>query len=76
VQTIGTAKHNALIAFLAEKRRQAQLRQIDVAKRLREHQSWVARIESGQRRVDVIEFLRLAKAIGFSASDLIKKLED
>jgi len=28
-------------------------------------QSFVARVESGERRIDVVEFLNIAKAIGF-----------
>ena len=43
---------------------------IDVAKRLRVHQSWIALLESGQRRLDVVEFLAVAKAIEQGASSI------
>lgn len=45
-------------------RKNAGLRQQDLAYRLRCQQSFVARIESGQRRIDVVEFLVLTRAIG------------
>jgi len=36
-----------------------------MARRLRCQQSLVARLESGQRRIDVVEFIVLSRAIGF-----------
>ena len=39
--------------------------QSDLADALGEYQSFVARMESGQRRVDVIEYENLAKILGF-----------
>jgi hypothetical protein len=39
-------------------------------------QTFVARIESGRRRIDVIEFLDLAAAIGFDAPKLLEALAE
>lgn len=49
--------------------------QADLAARLGEYQSFVARLESGQRRVDVVEFLELADAIGFDPAKSISGLK-
>lgn len=73
--TIGTKRHEALIALLIEERVAAGMTQEDLADALGEYQSFVARLESGQRRIDVIEFLDIAKAVGFDPKDLIAKLE-
>ncbi len=51
----------------------AGLTQADVAKKLRRYQSFVATVESGQRRIDVVEFLDFADAIGFDPRDAIKR---
>ena len=74
VKTLGTERHKALIALLIEKREAAGLTQTDLADRLGEYQSFVARLESGQRRVDVIEYLELATILGFDAAEELRKL--
>ena len=74
VETIGSDQHQALVRLLIRKRRAARLRQSDLAKRMRQYQSWVARIESGQRRIDIIEFFALARAIGFDPYKALKSI--
>ncbi len=77
-KTLGTSRHRALIAFLTAKRKDAGLSQTDLAKALGEYQSFVARMESGQRRVDVIEYENLARILKFdvheffTSDDLLK----
>ena len=73
MKSLGTPLHKALIRLLIEKRREAGLSQTAVAKRLGEHQSFVARLEGGQRRVDVVEFLEISRALKF---DAIKALQE
>lgn len=41
--------------------------QTDLAKALGEYQSFVARMESGQRRVDVVQYENLAKILKFDS---------
>jgi|SRR5450755_2495640 len=64
-QTLQSPRHEALRTFIVEKRKKAGLTQAEVAEKLGRYQSFVANIESGQRRIDVVEFLDLASAIGF-----------
>lgn len=73
-RTLRSPRQKALIALLIEQRKKSGLTQAQLAKRLRRYQSFVATVESGQRRIDVIEFLDLADAIGFDPIDAIKKL--
>jgi transcriptional regulator with XRE-family HTH domain len=46
-----------------------------LADRLRCHQSLIARLESGQRRVDVVELVVLARAIGFDPFEVLAIVE-
>lgn len=73
--TINSPRHHALIELLIERRKSAGLTQSDVAKKLRRYQSHVAIVESGQRRVDVVEFLEFARAIGFDAQTALAEIE-
>jgi transcriptional regulator with XRE-family HTH domain len=59
---------------LVERRKKAGLTQAEVAKRLGRYQSYVATIESGQRRIDVVEFIALAAAIGFDPANAVRKV--
>lgn len=65
----------ALLEALVRARREAGLTQTELAERLRVHQSYVARIEGGGRRVDVIELIVLARALGVSAASLVAEAE-
>jgi|TARA_B100000446_G_scaffold164322_1_gene165904 ribosome-binding protein aMBF1 (putative translation factor) len=60
---------------LVEARNRAGLGQKDLADRLDCHQSLVARIESGQRRIDVVEFIVLSRALGFDLSEVLAIVE-
>ena len=73
-KTLGTARHKALVAMLIEARERAGMTQTDLANRLGEYQSFVARLESGQRRVDVVELIELAGILGFDAPSMVQAL--
>lgn len=66
VETIKTQLHKALVRLLREQREMAGLSQQELAARCNRTQQWVAIIESGQRRIDVVEYRAIARAIGFS----------
>ena len=51
-----TAEYAALRRELRDLRCDAGLSQRELAKRLRVPHSWVAKVESGERRIDVVEF--------------------
>lgn len=71
-KTLRTPRHEALRIFLIASRKSADLTQTDVAKKLGRHQSFVANVEGGQRRVDVVELLDFAEAIGFDPVKAIR----
>jgi transcriptional regulator with XRE-family HTH domain len=68
-------RYERLRAMLVKARTQAGLKQTDVAERLGRPQSYLSKIERGERGLDVIEFLDIAKAIGFDAASFLKKID-
>jgi ribosome-binding protein aMBF1 (putative translation factor) len=56
-------EHNLVGAALAHAREQAGLTQVQLAKLLRKPQSFVSNYERGQRRIDVLELLRIVEAL-------------
>lgn len=74
-KTIRSKGQVALCQALVEARVRAGLGQEELAARLNCHQSLVARIESGQRRIDVVELVVLARALGFDPSDALALVE-
>lgn len=73
-KTLGSERHKALISLLIEAREKAGLTQTELAEKIGEYQSFVARLESGQRRVDVVEFLELAEVLGFDEREILQSL--
>ena len=74
-KTLGSKQHRTLITLLIQKREQLGMTQSELAGAIGEYQSFVARLESGQRRVDVVEFLRLAKVLKFNAAAVLEDLK-
>jgi transcriptional regulator with XRE-family HTH domain len=73
-RTLDNRRHEALRAFLVKRRKQAGLRQIGLAKRLNRSRSYITEIESGQRRVGLLELMDLAEVLGFGAEEAIEHL--
>lgn len=73
-KTLRSRGHRRLIDVLVAAREEAQLTQRDVAKRLKRPNSFVGRIEAGERRVDVIEFIEIARVLGADPRELLDEL--
>lgn len=75
-KALGSKRQEALIKALIAKRLLAGPTQVGLAKLLKVQQSLVARLESGQRRIDVVEFLQLSEILKFDAVALIGKISE
>jgi len=60
---------------LIEARREAGVSQRALAARLDKAGSHIAMIERGQRRVDLLEFCRIAECLGLPAEELVRRIE-
>lgn len=60
-RTVNNDEHMEIVKRLKEARLEAGLDQVEVAKKLGRTQSYVSKIESGQRRFDVLQLKEFAK---------------
>jgi transcriptional regulator with XRE-family HTH domain len=67
--------HTDLLALLRQIRLDAKLRQVDLAERLGQPQSFVSKYESGERRLDILELRSLCKAVGITLAQFAAELE-
>lgn len=72
-KSLTSADYARLIGFLVAAREKAGIRQRALAEALDVSQSFVAKYEGGERRLDVIEFIAIARALG---ADPLKLLRD
>jgi transcriptional regulator with XRE-family HTH domain len=61
--------------LLIEARSKAGLTQQDVADRLGRPQSFVSKYESGERRLDVVEFLEVCATVGVDGVKVLRQVE-
>jgi transcriptional regulator with XRE-family HTH domain len=57
--------------LLVQARSDAGLSQVDLAARLNRPQSYVSKYESGERRLDLVEFIEVTEAIGCPALSIL-----
>ena len=69
-----TAEYDAVRNKLVEMRQAAGLTQRQLAEKLQRENSFVWRIEKGERRLDVVEFFWVCNALGFDANDVYSEL--
>lgn len=64
-----------LLGLLVKARKDAGMTQQQLAKKLHHPQSFVSKIESGERRLNVIEFLEVCRVLGIDPFVLMRKIE-
>lgn len=68
--------YRGFVEKLAAARVASGLSQAAVAEKLGWNQSIVAKIETAQRRIDLIEFIRFASVIGQDATRVVRQLQN
>lgn len=63
-KSVHSKEYRELLVRLREARKEAKLTQVEVARRLRKPQSFVSKMESGERRLDAVELKAIARIYG------------
>lgn len=68
-------RYRALLRLLRQHREAQGLTQTVLAERLKRPQQFVSKFEGGERRLDVIEFMDIARALGLDWSDALRDVD-
>lgn len=75
MKTIYHPAYVALIDHLITIRKQRSLTQAQLAEQFGKHQSYVAKIEGCERKLDILELVEWCAALGVSASECLHDVE-
>lgn len=73
-KSLFTARQRRLQTLLIEARKAQGMTQVELARRLKRRQSFISDYERGQRRLDVIEFLDITRALKADPHAIIDRL--
>lgn len=68
-------ENEIFVQVFTELRNKKGLLQTDLAKKLNVHQSFISKIETGQRRVDIIELREICRQLNTNIVDFCKAFE-
>jgi transcriptional regulator with XRE-family HTH domain len=75
LKSIYGQEYRHLLSLLVQVRKDAGITQQELAGKLGRPQSFVSKFERGERRIDVVEFLAISRAIGADPHALIRQIE-
>ena len=75
MKQLRSAKHRALISVIVARREAAGLTQRQLTAKLKRSNSFVWKLEAGERQLNVLEFIEIAKVLGVKASTLMSEIE-
>jgi transcriptional regulator with XRE-family HTH domain len=73
--TANRRQQKVLLSLLRELRKEAGLRQVDMAKALGKPQAFVSYYESGARRLDLLELRQVCQALGIPLTKFVQRFE-
>jgi transcriptional regulator with XRE-family HTH domain len=75
-KTIYTREYAVVLRLLKESRERAGITQVDLAKALGRSQSYVSKVERGDRRLDIVQLRTICQALGLTLTEFVRRLEE
>jgi hypothetical protein len=76
VKSIHSTQYSRLLKLLVSERRRVGMTQVQLAIALNKPQSFISKLEKGERRIDLIEFLSITTELGIDPCTIIRHLEE
>lgn len=73
-KSVFSPRYDRFREALVAARTRAKLTQVEVANRLSKPQSFVSKYERGERRLDVVEYFDISKALGLDPLKFLREL--
>lgn len=67
-------EYQLVINALKNARKARGITQAQLAEALSKPQSFIAKVENGERRLDVVEFVRLARLVGVDVGEILLQI--
>lgn len=74
-KTIFNKQYQSMIKTLIEIRKQQGISQRELADRLKRAHSYIGRIETFERRLDVVDLINICRALGLTNREILKQFE-
>lgn len=74
MKSLHTTEYNEFLEHVVAARKESGLTQQQLAERLGKPQSYVSKYERGERRLDVVEFLWIARALNIDPCRILKDI--
>ena len=76
MKSIHDEAYRLLIGMLKEARKKRKITQAEMAERIGSDQTYISKVETMERRIDVIELRTICKALSLDFIDFIRHFED
>jgi transcriptional regulator with XRE-family HTH domain len=73
-KTLRSAEHHRLILRLSDARKAKGMTQAELASVIGRPQSFIAKVEGGERRLEVLEFAHLARVLDLNPGKLLNEV--
>lgn len=75
-KSIFRPEYRMIVEWLSSKRQLNGVTQEQLAKRLSKPQSFVSKYENCERRIDVVEFLEICRALELDPKEMLQRFEE
>lgn len=73
-KSLRTPRQRLLLSLLIAARKEKGITQAEVAAALGKPQSFVAKYETGERRIDIVELVDIARVLGVSPTEIVAQI--
>jgi transcriptional regulator with XRE-family HTH domain len=74
-KSIYSREYAVVLRLLRDARKEAGLTQTELAEKLKQSQSFVTKVERGDRRLDIIQLRTICQTFGLTLAEFVSRLE-